>query len=602
MDTTITKEEIISQLEAFSKETYSRDLNHKVEDLKSEYYKRAKETFDSLLNAFIEEGGTREEFEAPVDEKLEAFKALMDNHKQRKEAFNLALEKRYKENKERKKSILAQLKALTEQAAINKEVFDALKEIQDQWNAVKDLKATDDKELWGEYNFLRDVFYSNVKINSELRELDFQKNLEAKKALIEKVNALAAEEDIKKMNDNLQYYHDAWREVGPVKREISEDLWLQFSEVSKVVHKKRQDHYDKIYEQEARNLEAKQALCEQLSAIQIDSVDTVKAWTALTNQLIEIQNEFKTIGFAGKKGNQEVWEKYRSICDQFFNAKSVFFTALKAKESVAKGKNEALIEKVEALKDSEDWGGSTKKIIDIQKQWKQQGDAGKANDFKLWKSFRTACDHFFNRKSEFFEGRKSEETENLKAKEEIIEAMKVFKVSGDKNKDLESLKEFSGNWNAIGHVPFKSKDKVYAIYKKLLDGFFDKLKIADTERMLTEFKSNFGSDGADQTNESLVKEKKRIIHQLNEQKNELKHMEMNMALISKSRGADLFRKEVEKNKTKLEKKVNALQEKIDLFNQLENESKAKAKVEEVVEPRAEVIEEKPTEPRAEGKA
>ena len=158
--------------------------------------------------------------------------------------------------------------------------------------------------------------------------------------------------------------------------------------------------------------------------------------------------------------------------------------------------------------------------------------------------------------------------------------MKAFKASGDKNKDLESLKEFSANWNAIGHVPFKSKDKVYANYKKLLDGFFDKLKIDDTERMLTEFKSNFGSDGADQTNESLVKEKKRISHQLNEQKNELKHMEMNMALISKSRGADLFRKEVEKNKSKLERKVNALQEKMDLLNQLENESKAKAKVEE----------------------
>lgn len=569
MDTILNKEEIVAKIVELNNQDYSRALNHEVEDLKSEYYKRSKEAFDTALNQFIENGGEKTDFEAPHDELLDQFKQVMEAHKLRKEAFNTALEKEWKDNKVQKKALLVELKALTEKDEINKEVFDELAVIQEKWNENKSLKESDSKELWGEYNYLRDVFYSNVKINHELRELDFQKNLDAKKSIIEKVKALATEEDIKKMNDNLQYYHETWREIGPVKREISEDIWQEFSEASKVIHKKRQDHYDALYAKEAVNLEEKVKLCEQIEAIEIEGLDTVKKWMTVTDELLALQESFRKIGFAGKAENQNVWERYRTSCDRFFDKKSNFFSVLKEKEAGIKDKKMAIIEKAEAIQDSTDWANTTKTLINYQKDWKKIGDAGKNTEFKLWKRFRAACDHFFDRKKVHFEERNNEELENLKAKEAIVSKMDAFKLSGDKDADVKVIKEFSSEWSGIGHVPFKQKDKIYKQYKSLLDGFFDKLKLADTERLKTEFESKMDSS----SNEGINRERKRLRAQLNELKESLDSLNMNMQMISKSKSADIFRQQVEKNKSKIENDIAKVQEKLDLIKQIENEAK-----------------------------
>jgi len=575
MENLKSKEEILKLIETLNQKEYTRDLNHEVEDLKSEYYKIGKEEFDAAYNVHIEAGGSKEDFEAPKDKHVDAFKLLMDKHKQRRESFNIALDKTCQDNKIKKLQLIDELKSLSQKEAINQEVFDELKVLQDKWNAINVLKPSDDKELWGQYNYLRDVFYSNVKINAELRELDFKKNLEAKEDLIEKVKMLINETEIKKMNDSLQFYHEQWRAIGPVKRELSEPLWQSFSEASKLIHKKRQDYYDELYAQEEQNVVLKSALIAKIEAIDINEIDSVKEWNNATDVLIGLQNEYKAIGFSGKKENQNLWQQYRKVCDDFFEKKSLFFTQLKSKEDFYKQKKQALIEKVEALKNSEEWSETSQKIISIQKQWKAIGDAGKTNEFKLWKKFRAACDYFFEAKSKHFEGKKSEQENNLKLKREIIEKLEAFNLTGEKDKDIEGLKELSTQWNGIGHVPVKLKDTLYKSYKNLLNSYFDQLKLEETERMLTEYRSNNSS--ASGSNEALIKEKKKLRKQINALSDELKSIESNMAFISKSKGAELFRKEVEKNKSKIEKDLHQLKSKLALFDKIEEESKLPSK-------------------------
>lgn len=567
------KNDIVEQLLEMNKKTFSRELNKEVENLKSEFYKLDRELFEVALNKFIEEGGEKDDFESSLDPLNNKFKEAFAEHKARKEAFNVALSKEYKANKASKQILISELKELSQKDEINKEVFDALKDLQERWNAITVLDPVDSKELWGEYNYLRDVFYSNVKINRELRELDFEKNLEAKKEIIEKTIALASEESIQKMNEALQFFHEEWKAIGPVKSEISDEIWEQFSEASKICHKKRQDYYDKMYAQEAKNLELKEALIISIGEIADQECKSVSDWNKLTDKLLAKQAEWKEIGFSGKASNNEVWEKYRSICDEFFNKKSVFFKEVNKERAERKKRKQELIKNVADIRESEDWAKTTKVIIDIQKKWKGIGDTGRHNENKLWQEFRAHCDYFFDRKKTFFDQRGSQEEANLKLKESLLQEIESFEVKGEKADVLNALKEFNLKWNSIGHVPFKSKDVLIKKFKACMDRHYGALKMEAQERAMEEFKARISSDGSENSTDTINQEKKKLKNQLRAIKETLESIEANMVLISKSKGADLFRMEVEKNKAIEEKKMAAIKEKLSMIAELESKAK-----------------------------
>ncbi len=567
----LTKEEILAQLGGLV-ESSAETSRSEVEALKQAYYKIRRAETDELKKTFLDNGGEEKDFTAPEDETESKIKELLATYKERRAAALAEEEKVKAANYALKLQLIDQLKALTESQDDFNKLYNDFKEIQQKWKDIKAVPQEHVNELWKNYQIYSEKFYDIIKINNQFRDYDFKKNLELKTALCETVEKLENEPDVISAFHQLQKLHQQWREIGPVAKELREELWTRFKTASTVINKRHQEHFEKLKAKEQENLEAKTAICEQIENIDFSQLKTFKDWEEKNKEVIGLQEKWKTIGFAPKKFNVKIFERFRAASDIYFNKKSEFYKAVKEEMEKNLELKKALCEKAEALKDSTDWKDTTDKMIALQKEWKTIGSVARKYSDSVWKRFISACDYFFEQKNKNVVSQKSVEQANLAAKKELIGKINALDEELDHEEALSVLKGYMAEWNAVGFVPFKEKDKIYKEYHEAVDSQFDRLKVDRNDRKMQSFRNNLSDmTSGDRGKGRLYSEREKLMRIYERMKNELQTYENNIGFLSiSSKGGGGLLKEMERKIEKLKeemaltiKKIDAIDENLD---------------------------------------
>ncbi len=563
----LSKEDILEKLTGLVRAAADATRNE-VEALKQAYYKIHRSEVDELKKAFLTAGGEEKDFVAPEDETESKIKELLNVYKE-KRATILAEEERVKAaNYALKLQLIDQLKALTESQEDFNKLYNDFKDIQQRWKEVKAVPQEHVSELWKNYQIYSEKFYDIIKINNQFRDYDFKKNLEMKTALCETVEKLQTESDVVSAFHQLQKLHQQWREIGPVAKELREDLWSRFKAASTIINKRHQEHFEGLKAKEQENLEAKTAICEQIENIDFQALKSFKDWEEKNKEVIALQDKWKTIGFAPKKSNVKIFERFRVACDVYFNRKSEFYKNIKDEMEKNLELKKALCEKAEALKDSTDWKSTTEKMIALQKEWKTIGSVTRKHSDAVWKRFISACDYFFEQKNKNASSQKSVEQTNLAAKKALIEKINTLDEA-DHDKALAVLKGYMAEWNTIGHVPFKEKDKVYKEYHEAVDKQFDRLKVDQNDRKMQTFRSNLNDmSNGERGKGKLYGEREKLMRMYERMKNELQTYENNIGFLSiSSKGGSGLLKEMEHKIDKLKNEMALIIKKIDAIDE-----------------------------------
>lgn len=565
---TMTKEEIITKLQQLH-EQEEIPTRHEIESLKQAFYKIKSAETTALKNDFISAGNNEEDFIAPQDANEDQIKELLTKIKEKRAQAIEKEEKEKEKNYEQKLQIVEAIKKLTENTDedFNK-LYREFKELQQQWNQIKQVPAAKEKELWKTYQMNNEIFYDLIKINNEFRDYDFKKNLELKTALCESVEKLLEEEsDVVSAFHQLQNFHQQWRDIGPVAKELREEIWNRFKEASTEINKKHQSHFENLKSQEENNLVEKTAICDTLKAIDYTQLKTFKNWDEKSNEVLALQAKWKTIGFVPRKYNTQIFEQYRALCDTFFENKATFFKIQKEELEENLRKKQALLDKAEAIKESTDWKKTTDEMIAIQKEWKSIGSVPRKYSDEIWKQFVAACDYFFEQKNKNNSSQKEEETQNLAKKKEIIEKINQINNITDPKEAMATLRTLMDEWHQVGFVPFKEKDKIYTEYQAALDAQFDRLKIDKAERRMQSFKSNIDDiKQSEQPKNKLFKEKDKLIYQYNKVKSDLQTYENNMGFLSISKKSSGLLKDMENKIEDLKNELQLINQKIETIN------------------------------------
>lgn len=563
----LTKEEIVNKLTELVEKS-AETSRSEVESLKQTYYKIRRSEVDELKKAFLENGGEEKDFVAPEDETENQIKNLLATYKEKRAAV-LAEEERIKaENYTLKLQLIDQLKALSESQEDFNKLYNDFKDIQQKWKDIKAVPQEHVNDLWKEYTTYSEKFYDIIKINNQFRDYDFKKNLELKTALCETVEKLENEQDVISAFHQLQKLHQQWREIGPVAKELREDLWTRFKNASTVINKRHQEHFEKLKAKEQENLEAKTAICEEIEAIDFSTLKSFKDWEEKNKEVIALQEKWKTIGFAPKKFNVKIFERFRAACDIYFNKKSEFYKAIKEEMEKNLELKKALCEKVEALKDSTDWKETTEKMIALQKEWKTIGSVARKHSDPIWKRFISACDYFFEQKNKNVVSQKSIEQNNLSAKKALIEKINSLNET-DPEEALATLKGLMSEWSSIGFVPFKEKDKIYKEYHEAIDKQFDRLKVDKNDRKMQNFRSNLNDMASGEHSKGkLYGEREKLMRMYERMKNELQTYENNIGFLSvSSKGGGGLLKEMERKIEKLKEDMELTIKKIEAIDE-----------------------------------
>lgn len=562
----LTKDEILNRLQTLV-DAPVETVRGEVESLKQAYYKIRRNEVDELKKAFIEQGGDEKDFSAPEDTKENYLKELLSSYKEKKAAYLAEEEKIKAENYAVKLQLIEQLKMLCESQDDFNKLYNEFKDIQQKWKEIKLVPEEHANELWKEYQTYSEAFYDLIKINNQFRDYDFKKNLELKTALCEAVEKLQDEKDIISAFHQLQKLHQQWREIGPVAKDLREELWSRFKAASTVINKRHQQHFENLKAKEQENLEAKTAICEQIEGIDYAALKTFKDWDEKNNEVLALQQKWRTIGFTPKKHNTKIFERFRAACDVFFTKKTEFYKAIKAEMEKNLEKKRALCEKAEALKDSTDWKGTTEKLIALQKEWKTIGQVTRRHSDSIWKRFITACDYFFDNKNKNVSSQKNEEQANLEAKKALIEKVKTMDESLETEEAISTLKEWIAEWNEIGHVPFKEKDKVYKAFHEAVDAQFDRLKVDQRDRRMKSYRNNV-SEMAGKGKGKLYSERDRLMRTYERMKNDLQTYENNIGFLSiSSKGGSGLVKEMERKIEKLKAEMELTVKKIEAIDE-----------------------------------
>ncbi|WP_313381854.1 DUF349 domain-containing protein [Proteiniphilum saccharofermentans] len=544
-----------------------------VDEYKNQFYRSLRNETESQKQEFLSKGGEEIDFIGKEPEIYTEGKELIQKIKE-KRADILAKEDAEKEkNVARKLAIIEQVKVLTEtqgQEDFNK-IYQEFKSLQQEWNEIKLIPQEKVNELWKSYQRYVEKFYDLVRINNEFREYDFKKNLEIKTELCEAAERLNDETDIVSAFHQLQNLHQEWREVGPVSRKEREEIWTRFKEASTQINKKYQAHFEQLREKENENLELKTALCEKLEAIDYSQLKSVKDWNNKVKEVLEIQSQWRQIGFVPRKWNTKIYKRYRAACDFFFRSKNEFYKSLRGEMEENLKKKTALCERAEALKDSQDWKSTTREMIEIQKEWKTIGIVPHKYVDSIWKRFISACDYFFEQKKLHTSSQYEQEQKNLNEKKAIIDKINQLDTSLETEEALAQLHELMDKWYEIGHVPYKMKDRIYKEFYDATEAQFDRLNIGKAERKLEAYKSTI-SDMARSNNSKgqLLREREKLVRQYERIKNELQTYENNIGFLSVSskKGNHLLddmNQKVEKIKSELillEKKIRAIEDEL----------------------------------------
>ena len=562
----LTKEEILNRLQALV-DAPIETVRGEVESLKQAYYKIRRNEVDELRKAFVEQGGDEKDFTAPEDTQENFLKELLGSYKEKKAAYLAEEEKQKAENYEIKLQLIKQLKMLCESQDDFNKLYNEFKDIQQKWKEIKLVPEEHANELWKEYQTYSEAFYDLIKINNQFRDYDFKKNLELKTALCEAVEKLQDEKDIISAFHQLQKLHQQWREIGPVAKELREELWDRFKAASTVINKRHQQHFENLKAKEQENLVAKTVICEEIEGIDYAALQTFKDWDEKNNEVLALQQKWRTIGFTPKKHNTKIFERFRAACDVFFTKKTEFYKSIKAEMEKNLEKKRALCEKAEALKDSTDWKGTTEKMIALQKEWKTIGQVTRRHSDSIWKRFITACDYFFDNKNKNVSSQKSEEQTNLEAKKALIEKVKTMDESLDTEEAITTLKEWIAEWNEIGHVPFKEKDKVYKAFHEAVDAQFDRLKVDQRDRRMKSYRNNV-SEMAGKGKGKLYSERDRLMRTYERMKNDLQTYENNIGFLTiSSKGGSGLVKEMERKIEKLKAEMELTVKKIEAIDE-----------------------------------
>ena len=526
-----TKKEVIGRLKDIvsSDEAPSKE---EIDYLKTSFYKIHIAERDAQQKAYIEDGGDPEKYQVVPDEEEEIFKAEMGVIKERRAKLFEEQEKQRQSNLEKKCEIIEKIKAMATSPDEANKSYNAFKELQQQWKEIGSVPPEKSNEVWRNYQLYVEQFYDLLNLNREAREYDFKKNLEAKTKLCEMAEALTDATDVISAFHQLQKLHQDYREIGPVAKDLREQVWTRFKAASTTINKRHQEHFEKLRAQEEDNLVKKTALCEKVEAIGKEENKGAGDWEKHTKEIIDIQAEWKKIGFAPQKMNVKIFERFRAACDDFFGRKAEFFKELKNRFNENVEKKKALVEKAKALTDSTEWKSTSDKLIALQREWKKVGIVPKKIGDELWKEFQDACNHFFDARNAANAGTRNEEHTNLDKKKDIIAQMKA--LAEEKSENLQAkLQELVDEYNKVGHVPFKEKDKIYKEYHDVLDKLYSELHISIARKRLDNFKNNL-KNFAKRGEDALDNERGRLMRRYEQLKSDITTYENNLGFLNAS--------------------------------------------------------------------
>lgn len=555
-----TKEQVVERLREIEEEDNGGDKNE-LDLLKQVFYKLHKAAQMAARNAFIEEGGQPEDWRAEVDGAEENFKVIMNRIRQRRAEIAEAVEKQKAENLEKKLAIIERIKELATSPEEVSQNFDEFKQLQAQWKELGAVPAERATEIWKTYQHYVEQFYDLLKLNSEAREYDFRKNLAAKERLIELAEKLADEEDVIAAFNKLQSLHAEYKEIGPVAKELRDQIWERFKAASTVINKRHQEHFEAIKAREEENLQKKTALCEQVEDIKLEELTTFAQWEEKTKEVIALQAEWKTIGFASHKYNNLIFDRFRAACDRFFTAKAEFYKGIKDEQSENLEAKRKLVEEAEALQDSTEWRRTADRLIELQKQWKTIGTVPRKYSEQLWKRFTAACDKFFEARQAATADQRNEERENLEAKRSIIEQLRAL-LEDTADATLDKVKELQAQWNEIGHVPFREKDRLFKEYRSVADELYKRFGTSQARRRLEGFQRSVRQAVA-KGESTLARERERLLRVFEARKAEFQTYENNLNfLTATSKNGNSLVAEMKRKVEKLREELDLLASKI----------------------------------------
>lgn len=526
------KEGVLTRLAEKVSEEPSAALRNEVEALKVAFYKLHRTDMEARRKAFFEENGADAEYNPQTDEAEVRFKELYNIYRTKRDLATALSDKEKEENYQAKLAIIEELKALVDSEETLNTTFAKFHELQARWRAIGQVPQARVSDLYETYNLHVENFYDYVKINKELRDLDWKRNLEAKTSLCEQAEALNEATSIVEAFHKLQKLHEEWREIGPVAMEHKEELWERFKSASTLINRRHQEHFENIKAEQVKNFERKSALCEEIEKICTEAPTSHKAWNKVSERLQEIQAEWRTIGFAPKKDNNKVYDRFRAACDKFFEIKHAFYT--EAKDDMAKSLEikTLLCERAEAIAEREDWAKATEELLALQAEWKKSGTVARKYADAVWKRFRAACDKFFERKSQHFSTIDNEYSANLTAKQSLLEEMEQAIV-----KSFDEIKEFQRRWSDIGFVPIRHKESLQKQYKAALDKLFAMVRSADREQQISKFKNRVSSM-REAGGKGLRSEREKLYNRVKQLEQEIQTLENNIGFFAKSKGAE----------------------------------------------------------------
>ncbi len=564
----MSEEQLIEQLRDVI-EHKSDDMRRKVEALQGRLWKLINAAQEKARELFAQTAQEGQEFVREASQTEIQLRELLQKYKAIREEERKKLEEERAQNLERKLAIIEQMKQLAETEGDALSKLDIYKQLQQEWKQIGPVPAERQSELWTNFNHYQECFYDQVKMSHELRDYDFRKNLELKNELIEAARKLAENPDILSAARQLQQLHDQWKQIGPVAREIREDIWNQFKEITASINRRHQAYFDELHKKEEENFRLKEQLCQRVELIDIENIESVQRWLELTEEVQSIQQEWKTIGFASRKLNDQIYDRFRAACNRFFDAKNAALNEQRKENAEKVGMKRKLIAQVESLMSNDNWKLATERVLDLQRQWKEIGSVGRQRNEELWQRFRGACDKFFAAKKEYFDQQRSqhrerlaEEQENLKIKEEIIAKIEALDPADKEN--VKVLRALIAEYNAAGRVPYSKKDALYQSFRTAVDKQFDAMHLDASQRRIDSFREDL--DKIEEKGENALEDEKRKLQRIYENiKQEIMTAENNIGFFARSKAENLL-KEANRKIASLKNELRVIEEKINIID------------------------------------
>ncbi len=562
------KNELVDTLALIIENRPPAEIHGDIDRIKALFYKKLKQESEERKNKFLSEGGKIEEYRAWVDPSEARVKHLLEKYRERKSDYNRVQESEKYENLRKKYDIIDKIKELVNREESINKTFHEFRYLQNEWHAIGIVPQNSLKDLWENYHHHVEIFYDYIKINKELRDLDLKKNLESKIVLCEKAEELLLEPNPVNAFRALQDYHNQWREIGPVPQESKNEIWERFREATSQINKRHHEYFENQKDEQRKNLESKIAICEEVEALNVLEIKNFRDFDVKAEKVVALQKMWRTIGFAPKKQNNRVYQRFRDACDNFFEKKRTFYADNKEVQLNNLQMKIELCVQAEALQESTDWKAASDALIRLQKEWKEVGPVPRKQSEKCWKRFRKACDHFFNRKTQFFAELDTSYEDNLKAKTAVIEELEGFEPGIDVQAAFDRLKELQKKWTDIGFVPFNMKDEITNRYRNALNKEFDKLKIGDEDKSILKYKTKLDSLKTNpKASRKVRNERDKFVTKIKQLEGDIVLWENNIGFFAKSKNADTMIREVEDKIDQAKKMIKTLEEKVKMIDQ-----------------------------------